>query len=189
MVREQVGFQALLWYVNLPCYTVLPFQQSLQSKVWRSPVRLPTDCQKLEAVDHPELRHLEDVVIFSTQGKRSKMSLLAGGDFDGDMVEVTWHPDIVGSFNNAPLEFADPPAGFDALLEDAGPKFKQEADRLQLRDTIGQWEALKSHLFNGCTIDYHVGQFSHVADILTYVKGTCYRIIVAKLQANYLQRP
>jgi RNA-dependent RNA polymerase len=57
------------------------------------------------------------VVIFSTKGARSPLSLLGGGDYDGDTVIVIWEPEIVGSFNNAPLDRdglcqGDPPADF-----------------------------------------------------------------------------
>jgi hypothetical protein len=44
------------------------------------------------------------VVIFSTKGVRSPLSLLGGGDYDGDTVIVIWEATIVDSFQNAPLD-------------------------------------------------------------------------------------
>lgn len=37
-------------------------------------------------MDIPQLRDLSDVIVFSTKGAQSKVSLLSGGDFDGDKV-------------------------------------------------------------------------------------------------------
>jgi len=57
------------------------------------------------------------VVIFSTKGARSPLSLLGGGDYDGDTVIIIWDPAIVNSFTNAPLDSnglcaGDPPEDF-----------------------------------------------------------------------------
>lgn len=55
-------------------------------------------------MDRPELRDWTDVVIFSTKGARSALSLLGGGDYDGDTVIIIWEPQIVDAFRNAPLD-------------------------------------------------------------------------------------
>lgn len=52
----------------------------------QNPALLPTDIQKVKAVVHPQLEQLTDVIVFSSKGLKSKVSLLAGGDFDGDLV-------------------------------------------------------------------------------------------------------
>ena len=72
---------------------------------------------QFQAVDRSELREWTDVVIFSTKGARSPLSLLGGGDYDGDTVVVIWDPAIVNSFTNAPLDGnglcqGDPPEDF-----------------------------------------------------------------------------
>jgi RNA-dependent RNA polymerase len=54
--------------------------------MWQNPAYLPTDIQRVKAVDKKELAHLTDVIVFSTKGNRSKVSLLSGGDYDGDTV-------------------------------------------------------------------------------------------------------
>ena len=41
------------------------------------------------------------------------MSLLGGGDYDGDTVLLIWQPEIVSDFQNAPTCKADPPPGFE----------------------------------------------------------------------------
>lgn len=40
----------------------------------------------MRAVVHPQLEQLTDVIVFSTKGLQSKVSLLSGGDYDGDTV-------------------------------------------------------------------------------------------------------
>lgn len=71
----------------------------------------------MKAVDYPELHQWVDIIVFSTKGPRSPMSLLGGGDYDGDTVIVMWEPTIVDAFQNAPLTPhglcpADPPENF-----------------------------------------------------------------------------
>lgn len=71
--------------------------------VARSPAHLPSDIQKVKAVFKPELRHLRDVVIFSTKGTHPLAATLSGGDYDGDKAWICWDPDIVDNFENHPL--------------------------------------------------------------------------------------
>ena len=40
----------------------------------------------MKAVDCPQLSQLTDVIVFSTKGPRSILSMLSGGDYDGDLV-------------------------------------------------------------------------------------------------------
>ncbi|KAJ4386048.1 hypothetical protein N0V93_008940 [Gnomoniopsis smithogilvyi] len=71
--------------------------------VARSPAHLPSDIQKVKAVFKPALRHLRDVIIFSSKGEFPLAALLSGGDYDGDKAWVCWDPDIVNNFLNHPL--------------------------------------------------------------------------------------
>ncbi|EPQ25716.1 uncharacterized protein PFL1_06710 [Pseudozyma flocculosa PF-1] len=75
--------------------------------VTRHPCLLPTDIQKVRAVVRPELAVFQDVVVFSTKGKRPLADLLSGGDYDGDLVRCFWDPRLVEPFRNAPEHFAD----------------------------------------------------------------------------------
>ncbi|KAI0915379.1 hypothetical protein AcV5_003869 [Taiwanofungus camphoratus] len=61
----------------------------------RNPCLHPGDCLKLWAVDHPQLSHLVDCVVFASQGKRAAPSMSSGGDLDGDRFLVVWDPDLV----------------------------------------------------------------------------------------------
>lgn len=77
--------------------------------VTRHPCLLPTDIRKVRAVVRPELSLYQDVVVFSTQGRRPLASLLSGGDYDGDLIRVFWEPDLVAPFRNADVSYADCP--------------------------------------------------------------------------------
>ncbi|EPQ58296.1 hypothetical protein GLOTRDRAFT_36051 [Gloeophyllum trabeum ATCC 11539] len=78
--------------------------------VGRNPCKLPTDVQKVRAVQKDELREYRDVIVFSTKGDRSLASKLGGGDYDGDKVLAIWQPEITNSFQNADPKFLDPAA-------------------------------------------------------------------------------
>ncbi|TFY73397.1 hypothetical protein EWM64_g10615, partial [Hericium alpestre] len=111
--------------------------------VMRNPVKLSRDVQKVEAVRIPELGDYVDVIVFSTQGECSLASLLGGGDYDGDKVEVIWQPEIVQNFTNADLELSKPPTNLmrsfrvenetvtDFLQRMAQPMDSTEAERMR----------------------------------------------------------
>lgn len=71
--------------------------------VARAPAHFPSDVQRVRAVFRPELRHLQDVIVFSRKGNVPLADLLSGGDYDGDKAWVCWHPSIVNNFQNAPV--------------------------------------------------------------------------------------
>ncbi|KAK5653056.1 hypothetical protein OQA88_9342 [Cercophora sp. LCS_1] len=75
--------------------------------VARNPAHLPSDIQKVRAVFKPELRHLKDVVVFSSEGDIPLARKLSGGDYDGDRAWVCWDPDIVDGFENYPTSIDD----------------------------------------------------------------------------------
>lgn len=71
--------------------------------VARAPAHFPSDVQKVKAVFKPELRHLQDVIVFPSKGNVPLADLLSGGDYDGDKAWVCWDPSIVGEFVNTPV--------------------------------------------------------------------------------------
>ncbi|RPA74140.1 RdRP-domain-containing protein [Ascobolus immersus RN42] len=75
--------------------------------VARNPALLPSDIQKVRAVEDKErykgLRMLKDVIVFSTKGPYSLASKLSGGDYDGDKVWCTWDARLVEPFQNSPV--------------------------------------------------------------------------------------
>lgn len=83
--------------------------------VVRSPCKLATDVRKYSAVYRPELAHLRDVVVMSASSALcalSPMSLHAGGDYDGDTVNVYWDRELVDSFTDTPAHEARVAPGF-----------------------------------------------------------------------------
>ncbi|RYP53783.1 hypothetical protein DL769_010456 [Monosporascus sp. CRB-8-3] len=82
--------------------------------VARSPAHLPSDIQKVRAVFKPELRRLEDVIIFPRTGDVPLADTLSGGDYDGDMAWVCWEPDIVDNFES---KLPPPKPDFSPYLE------------------------------------------------------------------------
>lgn len=69
--------------------------------VARTPAHFPSDIQKVRAVFKPELRHLQDVIVFPRKGNVALADLLSGGDYDGDRAWVCWDQNIVNNFENA----------------------------------------------------------------------------------------
>ena len=85
--------------------------------VYRSPCKLPTDVRKMKAVRKDKLLHLRNCIVMSANSDRctrSPASILGGGDYDGDTVNVIWEPSLVDSFTNADLSHADLPDDFEA---------------------------------------------------------------------------
>lgn len=65
------------------CLAIPGIALTMRLQQFRYPCYLTTDVRKVTAVDRPELRKWQDVVIFSTKGRRSLASVLGGGDYDG----------------------------------------------------------------------------------------------------------
>ncbi|BEJ13713.1 hypothetical protein CspHIS471_0308870 [Cutaneotrichosporon sp. HIS471] len=57
--------------------------------IMRAPSLHPGDIRTVRAVDHPDLRHLCNVVVFSVKGKPLP-DQLSGGDLDGDDYTLIW---------------------------------------------------------------------------------------------------
>ncbi|KAF9011305.1 RNA dependent RNA polymerase-domain-containing protein [Cyathus striatus] len=83
--------------------------------VGRYPLRLPSDMQKIVAVDVPVLREYMDVIVASTRGSHSLASMLAGGDHDGDEPFLIWHPEVVKHFSSK--EVTPPPSNLNECFE------------------------------------------------------------------------
>ncbi|KAJ3041241.1 hypothetical protein HK097_002362 [Rhizophlyctis rosea] len=79
--------------------------------ILRAPCLHPGDVRTAMAVDVCELRHLENVVVFSQFGDRPLPNKLSGGDLDGDVFFVSWDPRIIPDRLHDPMEYstAKPP--------------------------------------------------------------------------------
>ncbi|EGF99278.1 uncharacterized protein MELLADRAFT_79506 [Melampsora larici-populina 98AG31] len=98
--------------ISLSCYVyAIPDPDSTGTRhgilarhalIWRSPCAAPIDIQKVRLVANEQLQRLYfDVLVCSTRGGRAVLSLLSGGDYDGDQVAVTWDKRLVDPFQNA----------------------------------------------------------------------------------------
>lgn len=56
----------------------------------RNPCHLPSDVQVAECVAEPRLAHIRDALVLPVQGPYPFAQLLSGGDYDGDLVFVSW---------------------------------------------------------------------------------------------------
>jgi RNA-dependent RNA polymerase len=63
--------------------------------ITKNPCHHPGDIRTFTAVDHPRLKHLKDVVVFSQQGDHPAPHDISGSDLDGDEYLVLWHKDLV----------------------------------------------------------------------------------------------
>jgi hypothetical protein len=79
---------------------------NLELLVARQPACRRSDIQKVRAVNHPQLSHLVDVVVFPSRGQYPLAGKLQGGDYDGDVFWLCWELDLVRPFRNAPAPLA-----------------------------------------------------------------------------------
>jgi RNA-dependent RNA polymerase len=63
--------------------------------ITKNPCHHPGDIRTFTAVNHPKLKHLKDVIVFSQQGDRPAPHDISGSDLDGDEYLVVWHQDLV----------------------------------------------------------------------------------------------
>lgn len=61
----------------------------------RNPSLHSGDIRVVHAVDVPELRYLQDVVVLPQTGDRDLASMCSGGDLDGDDYVVIWDQDLI----------------------------------------------------------------------------------------------
>lgn len=52
--------------------------------ICRAPALHPGDIRRVKAVNHPQLHHLRNVIVFSVKGERDLPNMLGGGDLDGE---------------------------------------------------------------------------------------------------------
>lgn len=76
--------------------------------VARQPACRRSDMQKVQAIIHPDLSHLVDVVVFPSRGQCPLAGKLQGGDYDGDIFWLCWEDKLVRPFKNAPAPVEPP---------------------------------------------------------------------------------
>ena len=71
--------------------------------VVKNPCSHAGDIRKLRAVGesdpkHENLKHLFNVIVFSSKGSRPEQNKISGGDLDGDVYMTIWDPKFVEPF-------------------------------------------------------------------------------------------
>ncbi|KAG0708740.1 RNA dependent RNA polymerase-domain-containing protein [Suillus ampliporus] len=190
--KIEVPMSCVAWIVPDPSGTLAPDEVQILSRdskfrcpdgtesnvvlgdvlLTRHPCKLPTDTQKVRAVEKPELRHYTDVIVCSVQGTRRFADLLAGGDYDGDKAIAIWQPSIVSHFNNADLRYSYPPVNFleknfhkNTLRVD---EFLEQHQGMKIDDFIPH---LQSFLLGGLRDISSVGRYSNLHDLAVYTLG------------------
>jgi hypothetical protein len=100
----------------------------------RVPCKLPTDIQKMVAVYKPELAHLRNIIVMSASSelcRQSPASVLSGGDYDGDTVQLYWGEELVGPFVNAEGSAIPEPGFIDENFEKSLVKGTQVLEALK----------------------------------------------------------
>ncbi|KAK4490906.1 hypothetical protein RD792_001622 [Penstemon davidsonii] len=76
--------------------------------IGKNPCLHPGDIRILEAVDVPELHHLNDCLVFPQNGDRPHTNEASGSDLDGDLYFVTWDENLLPPSKRSwpPMEYA-----------------------------------------------------------------------------------
>ncbi|KAL0069594.1 hypothetical protein AAF712_003252 [Marasmius tenuissimus] len=139
--------------------------------VWRNPCKLPTDVRKVQAVSHPELAGILDVVVFPIEGPRRLIDFLAGGDYDGDRIVVLWDSQFVTPFVNAPEKHSVEPLGIKECFSEETELVKTYYERFLCRSVPGRIKSVQKHLLDGLQDRFLIGMYSMRHDKFTYMHG------------------
>ncbi|MBW0506896.1 hypothetical protein O181_046611 [Austropuccinia psidii MF-1] len=141
--------------------------------VSRSPNVAPIDAQKVNLVENEVLAETYfDVLVCSIQGQRSLLSLLSGGDYDGDQVILIWQANIVEQFQNAhPDNY--PPLNIERLFEDVqGGTIDKHLIGLYNSDSKAFVRKAQDIQLSGLFKPYFAGKYSYHHSTAEYILGS-----------------
>ncbi|KAJ7596377.1 RNA dependent RNA polymerase-domain-containing protein [Mycena floridula] len=146
--------------------------------IGRHPIRLASDIQRVVAVKNDELNGWPDVVIVSTKGGEwqgmgkgltTLMSVLSGGDVDGDTVFVTWEPNLLRQFRPTAL-VPQPPNLQAENFEETVMTLAQFEAMIQTKSSFEAQVAFMNLMLSGFT-DGLVGIYSTYHDAAVFHYG------------------
>ncbi|KZT02230.1 uncharacterized protein LAESUDRAFT_662372 [Laetiporus sulphureus 93-53] len=139
--------------------------------IYRNPARVPSDIQKVTAVNHPALAAYINVIVLPVKGHRSLANLLAGGVSSADVCVCIYDANLVKNFHTPAIN--DPPADFMEKNFESEGSIEQVHDlheRLQaVAASISQRE-LQEVLISGLS-DAPVGLYSIFHENAAYAYG------------------
>ncbi|CAI2306959.1 unnamed protein product [Caenorhabditis sp. 36 PRJEB53466] len=108
-----------------------------QVLITKFPAVVAGDVRLFEAVDIPELHHLENVVVFPQNGPRPHPDEMAGSDLDGDEYAVVWDPLLFFEHNEEAFKYcsAKPEQAFNE--EDMDAKMHEFFTDYMEQDGVG----------------------------------------------------
>ncbi|TFK66180.1 hypothetical protein BDN72DRAFT_900047 [Pluteus cervinus] len=136
--------------------------------IGRYPILLPSDVQRVVAVDDVRLHKWSDVIIVPSTGKYSFANILSGGDYDGDEPFIIWEPSLVEQFDNKNL-FREPD-DLKGFFESQVEKVSQFRERVQCLPKKEAQEAFQEVLLLGLS-DAKVGMYSKFHQFATNKYG------------------
>ncbi|KAG8764503.1 hypothetical protein FRC12_008066 [Ceratobasidium sp. 428] len=141
--------------------------------VSRNPCVQKSDARKVAAVENYRLWSLgyHDVVVFSTKGDCHLVSLLSGGDYDGDNVVLIWDEDITDKFVNSDLDAARLSDGFEkANFDKSKHGLGELVARLRLQPRKLEVELITS-LLQGAVANRLEGRYNTFYRNSVYING------------------
>ncbi|KAH8094650.1 RNA dependent RNA polymerase-domain-containing protein [Cristinia sonorae] len=144
--------------------------------IYRNPCRLPSDIQKVKAVQHPALSEYVDVIVLPTKGAQSLASLLAGGDVDGDVAVCIYDQMLVQPFRTPPTS-KEPPNFLETYFKPVSSiqtvdNLWKEMQRVDEGLSPGERQRiLQRVLLKSTTANYEIGKYSKCHENAAYSLG------------------
>ena len=132
---------------------------------------------------------MTDVIVCSTKGDRRAADLLSGGthyrarssfllftgftagDYDGDKGILTWQPELVAPFKNAPLKYSNPPANIDSYFSRENEEVKTFQHKIATISVHNKIRQLQHHLLGAVRDTSIVGKYSGFHEMAIYTLG------------------
>ena len=96
---------------------------------YKNPCLHPGDLLTPTAVDTPELRHLNNVIVFPIKGSTSLPACSGGGDLDGDEFAIIWNPQLI-----PPESATHPPLNYEKIAEPYKQQLAKKSAATRVQD-------------------------------------------------------
>uniref|UniRef100_A0A1I7ULC3 RNA-directed RNA polymerase n=1 Tax=Caenorhabditis tropicalis TaxID=1561998 RepID=A0A1I7ULC3_9PELO len=105
--------------------------------VTKFPSMCEGDVRMYDAVDVPELRHLQNVIVFPQTGPRSMPDEMAGSDLDGDEYAVIWDPLLFFEKNEKAFAYCSEKPEEEFRAEEMDPKMIEFFAQFMEQEDVG----------------------------------------------------